>query len=160
MQFFIQLCSKLISLLPAVEMNKEQDNHVTHHAQSTNVLLTYNYTQLWLSDKITKSLIIYNICIAPKAHFTGDYGLCMQFASIYYHHWINNQMQGKPNVSLPGCATSHWRDEEQLWIKPSKIGCYGNVLWGTKKLISDWSSTAIVLSTLKIWRRSVLQIFR
>ena len=36
-------------------------------------------------------------------------------------------MQGKADVSPPGCATSH------------KIGCHGNVPRGIETLISDWS---------------------
>jgi len=36
-----------------------------------------------------------------------------------------------------------------VWIKPTKIGCRGNVARGFEKQISDWSSTAsTVLPTL------------
>ena len=45
-----------------------------------------------------------------------------------------------------------------LWIGPGlgrSIGCHGNVPCGSEKLTIDRSSTAIVLPTVKIWRRSV-----
>jgi len=39
--------------------------------------------------------------------------------------------------------------------KTNKIGCHNNVPWRIEILISDYSSTAVVLPTLRIWRRSV-----
>jgi len=79
------------------------------------------------------------------------------------------------SVSPTGCAPSRLRPANEIactsyrmltpptechWIKlssvdkPTKIGCHGNVPWGIEKLISDWSSTAVVLSTVNIRQSS------
>ena len=46
-----------------------------------------------------------------------------------------------------------------VWIQPPKNACHCNVPWWIKKQISDWSSTAWVIPTLKIWWRLVLADF-
>jgi len=70
----------------------------------------------------------------------------------------------KPDVSPLGCAASRLRpvthmlhcssvdktnENWLLWQSPSK----------DRKLISDWWTTALVLPTLKIWRKSVRYIY-
>jgi len=53
----------------------------------------------------------------------------------------------RPAVPLTACL--------HPCTKTNKFGCHGSVPWEIKKLVSGWSSAALVLPTLKIWRRSV-----
>jgi len=57
-----------------------------------------------------------------------------------------SQFRQSPTLAHPAVPLA-WQ-KSVLWIKPTKIGRHG-------KLISDWSSTALVLQTLKIWQHLV-----
>jgi len=62
-----------------------------------------------------------------------------------------NQFWGwNPKTHIPSCSVDI----------SNKIGCHGNIPWGIEKLISDLSSTAIILPTVKygkafVWQESL-----
>ena len=103
--------------------------HRTNIALSWNLMTLYFYHILSISVKIWQS---------DCKNYKGAVFIRTQCSQERY--------TAKPNVSPPGCATCRL-------CPATKIGCVGSVRSGIKKLISDWSWTAI--PALKIWQRPV-----
>ena len=59
--------------------------------------------------------------------------------------------------------TTRLPSHSSLWIdaaNTNKFSCHSNVPWGIEKRIPGRLSTAIIIPTLQIWRRSVWQMLR